>query len=84
MKTKKNIADALAAEAKKDTLIVEVTIKQTYMFPSFYVSQFNKPKELIDAWFKRYPLSSYHASRDASLVGGSQTLTRVRTLMGKK
>ena len=80
----KNIADEIANASLKDTLIVEVTLKQTYVFPGGYVSQFNSRHELVEDWFRKYPLSRYHAARDGSKVGGSETITRVRTIMGKK
>jgi hypothetical protein len=40
-------------------------------------------QEIIDDWFGRYPLSSYHATRDSRAIGNSQKFLGVNVIDGE-
>ncbi|MFW9871615.1 MAG: hypothetical protein ACFFG0_00810 [Candidatus Thorarchaeota archaeon] len=41
-------------------------------------------KEVIDDWFGRYPLSSFHASREAHTIGNSEKFIDVNVIDGEE
>lgn len=62
----------------KDNLCVEVTIKRVYIIDHGLNGWTDE--QVVDEWFKKYPIHKYHASRDACRLGGADTVTHVRIL----
>lgn len=60
--------------------VVEVTIKQTYVFGVKCAAQFESPKHLVRSWFHDSDINSRHASRDGALVGNSAILVKAEVL----
>lgn len=65
-------------EEPKD-FYVEVTTTQLYYFDKSYSNGWS-PDEVIDRWFNKYDLNSYHAARDSAALGGSKKLVSVRRI----
>lgn len=60
----------------EDGTLVRVTMTVDYYLPKGY-------EIYIDEWFKEFPLSRYHASREGLEIGGSKKLISVAVIEEK-
>jgi hypothetical protein len=58
---------------------VEVTLTRLYVIQAPCAAQYDTKEALIDDWFMgEHGIRRYHASRDASAVGSSDSVQKVR------
>lgn len=74
----------MSNKAPPKAIFVEVTTTQRYIFDAACVGQFKSPQQLIDEWFWKYPINSYHAAREGSAIGGDKKVVSVRILDPKE
>jgi len=62
----------------KDNLCVEVTIKRIYVINRGVNGWIDE--QVVDEWFKKYPIDKHHASRDGCRLGMADVVTGVKIL----
>ena len=65
-------------EKEEKFKILKVMVEESYYIP-IYDDERTKingwsMEQVIEDWFKRHSMSSYHATRDAYLIGGSKKM----------
>ena len=78
MKKKPITAAKEMAKSLPNSLVLEVDVRQIYIFDESITCQFKNNRQLIKEWFRKFPMSRYHASREVSKLGGADQVIRVK------
>ena len=63
---------------KRNYTLVKIIVEETYLFDKGLDGR--SDEELIQEFFADFPLSSFHATRDGSLIGNSRKLLKADVL----
>lgn len=63
---------------KREYTLVKIIVEETYLFDKGLDGR--SDEELIQEFFVDFPLSSFHATRDGSLIGNSRKLLKADVL----
>lgn len=70
----------MKTENNDGIILLEVTSTTTYYFAPCVTSQFKNTEDLIQQWFKDFPMGRYHASRNGCQVGGSEKFVSAKII----
>ena len=63
---------------KKEYTLVKIVVEETYLFDKGLDGR--SDEELVQEFFVDFPLSSFHATRDRSMIGNSRKLIKADLL----